>query len=199
VQVCGEFDDYMVEVITGFENIGSKLFVIKSNDLINRKRGTILQKNKRIYIKKIIEKIQPDLILSINRGGISTSILKTFKSIPIITLMVDLMFFKSSKFGEKTFFQANDHLITASFAAVKALEKKFPELKGSVHYLPVCTRKDDFNHKTKKDINISFVGNLFGKPGKLIKRIKNDKEFRKGLFKFIEYVKTRQQLCSIYE
>ena len=196
----GDFDSYMVEVVNGFENVGAELYVIKSNELINRKRGTLLQNNKRIdsYIKKTIEKIQPDFILSINRGGISKSILKNFNSIPIITLMVDLMFFKSSNFGEKTIFRDNDHLITATFAAVNALEKKFPELKGRVYYLPVCTRKEDFNHTIKKDINISFIGNLFGKSKKLIALNKNDKKFRSGFFKFIEEVNNSYHLDDNY-
>ena len=196
----GEFDNYMVNVIAGFKNIGAKLFVIKSNDLINLKNKANLSKKKKIdrHVKKIIQKIQPDLILSTNRGGISRSILKSFKSIPIITLMVDLMFFRRSKFGEKIFFQENDYLITPVFNSVKEFENKFPALKGRVYYLPFCTNKNDFHHKTKKDINISFVGNLFGKPSKIFMQNQNDKEFRRGVFNFIDEVKKNYHLNTDY-
>ena len=185
----GEFDYYMVNVIAGFENIGAKLFVIKSNDLINLKRKKV-----DLFIKKIIKKAQPDLILSTNRSGISKSILENCQSIPIITLMVDLIFFKKSKFGKKTFFQKNDYLITPTLKSVKEFEKKFPVLKGRIYYLPFCTSKNDFNHGTNKDINISFVGNLFGKPTKIIGTDKNDQEFRDGVFKFIDDVKRNYHL-----
>jgi hypothetical protein len=203
----GEFDNYMVELIKGFENIGVELFVINSNKLINF-RGKLKSNKKKWtdwyrkrldwYIKKLIEKIKPDLILSTNRGGISKTISDNFKSIPIITLMVDLMFFKSSKFAETTVFQKNDHLITPVFSSVKEFEKKFPVLKGRVNYLPFCTKINDFNHETKKDINISFVGNLFGSPNKILKQKGNDKEFRNGVFEFIGEVKKNFHLDVDY-
>jgi hypothetical protein len=202
----GEFDNYMVELIKGFENIGVELFVINSNILINFK-GRVKHKKKREnwytkkldwYIKKLIKKIKPDLILSTNRGGISNSILRNFKSIPIITLMVDLMFFRRSKFGEAIFFQENDYLITPVFTSVKEFEKKFPILKARVHYLPFCTNICDFNHETEKDINISFIGNLFANPYKLIKRSKYDKDFRNGVFKFLGEVENNFHLDADY-
>lgn len=202
----GEFDNYMVELIKGFENIGAELFTINSNILINFKGRIKHTKNRENwytkkldwYIKKLIEKIKPDLILSTNRGGISNSILRNFKSIPIITLMVDLMFFKRSKFGEEILFQKNDHLITPVFTSVKEFEKKFPILKERVHYLPFCTNINDFNHETEKDINISFIGNLFANPHKIIKHSKNDKEFRGGVFKFFKEVENNFHLDADY-
>jgi hypothetical protein len=202
----GEFDNYMVELIKGFENIGAELFVLNSNILINFK-GRIRHKKKKEnwhikkldwYINRLIEKIKPDLIFSTNRGGISNSILRNFKSIPIITLMVDLMFFKRSKIGEVILFQENDYLITPVFTSVKEFERKFPVLKMRVHYLPFCTKIDDFNHETEKDINISFVGNLFANPSKLIKRSKNDEEFRNGVFKFFRDVENNFHLDANY-
>ena len=42
----GEFDNYMVELIKGFENIGAELFTINSNILINFK-GRIKHKKNR--------------------------------------------------------------------------------------------------------------------------------------------------------
>jgi hypothetical protein len=197
----------MVQLIKGFENIGVELIAINSNKLINFKGKIKSNKKKRAdwyrkkidwYIKKLIHKLKPDLILSTNRGGISESILRNFKSIPIITLMVDLMFFKSSKFVETPVFQKNDHLITSSFASVKEFEKKFPILKGRVTYLPFCTNINDFNHQTKKNINISFVGNLFGNPNKILKYNKTEKEFRNGVFRFIGEVKKNFHLDVNY-
>jgi spore maturation protein CgeB len=203
----GDFDNYMTKLITAFENIGVELFVINSNKLINFK-GKIRPNNKKRVawsikkldwcIKRIIEKIKPDIILSTNRGGITKFILENFKSIPIITLMVDLMFFKSYKFIEKIIFQKNDHLITPSFASVKKFEKKFPVLKGRVHYLPFCTDINDFNQNTKKDINIVFIGNLFGSPQKILKHNKNEEEFRKGVFEFIREVEKNFHLDVNY-
>ena len=101
------------------------------------------------------------------------------------------MFFRRSKFGEKIFFQENDYLITPVFNSVKEFENKFPTLKGRVYYLPFCTNKNDFNHKTEKDINISFVGNLFGKPSKIFMHNQNDTEFRSDVFHFIDEVKKK--------
>ena len=193
----GEFDNYMVGLITGFENIGVEFFVINSNRLLNLKGKAKSIKNKKSdwstkkldwYLKKLIEKIKPDLILSINRGGISESMLNNFKSIPIITLMVDLIFPNRSKFGSRIFFQENDYVVTLSSAGVKALEKKFPVLKDRVYYFPFCTNKNEFNHNTKKDINISFVGNLFGNPLKIAKHYKKDPEFKEGVHKFFKAV-----------
>jgi hypothetical protein len=196
----GEFDNYMVELIKGFENTGAELYVINSNKLIKFSWKTKTSKNRRIdrYLKRLIEKIKPDLILSTNRGGISKSTIENFKSIPILTLMVDLVFFRGFNSNETTFFQENDHLITPSFASVKAFEKKFPVLKGRVHYLPFCTNINDFNHKTQKDINISFVGTFFGSPYKMLERNKNDSEFRNGVFKFFKAVEKNYHLDADY-
>ena len=196
----GEFDNYMVELIKGFENTGAELYVINSNKLIKFSWKTKTSKNRRIdrYLKRLVEEIKPDVILSTNRGGISKSILQNFKSIPIITLMVDLTFFKGFNAEEKTFFQENDHLITPTSASVKEFEKKFPVLKGRVHYLPFCTNKNDFNHKTQKDINISFVGNLFAVSSQLIKRYKNDRELINGIFNFFREVEKNYHLDADY-
>jgi hypothetical protein len=196
----GEIDNYMLELIKGFENTGAELYVINSNALIKFSWKTKPSRNNRIdrYLKRLIEEIKPDLIFSTNRGGISKSILKNFKSIPIVTLMVDLAFFRGFNSNEKTFFQENDHLITPSFASVKAFEKRFPVLKGRVHYLPFCTNINDFNHETQKDINISFVGTLFGSPFKMLVRNKNDNEFRNGVFKFFKAVEKNYHLDADY-
>lgn len=162
-QADGKFDPYMESVIHAFKDAGFKLYVIKTNDLVEHLWATRIKRS--VSEKKLIafiNDINPLFIFSTNRGGISQGVLAQTKS-PIITRMVDLIPFTHHGGTDHALFCDRDLVFVPTQESVNAFEKRYPVLKGKVYYLPFATDPDSFDaaKDVDKDIPVSFVGTYF--------------------------------------
>jgi hypothetical protein len=157
----GSFDPFMSSLMEAFAQEGARLYVIKTNDLVHSLAAKSLSRAiSQDKLLATLRAIDPAFILSTNRGGISRRIMQEL-SCPIISWLVDHVPFEHVGDGGPLFC-SRDHVVVSAARMVETIEKRYPEVKGRVHYLPFATRLDaDPLPAGAQDIGVSFVGTFF--------------------------------------
>lgn len=155
-----DIDFYQQGIVNGFRQLGYEVHVLTVNKIcpIGRMDG-ISSSYSAKKLSKLISSINPNLILSMNHGGLFSEILSNFKG-PIIDLIVDELshLFMPSEIFKTNNFPNNLFVVTTNSDSFKYFKKNCnPKYKDNI-ILSSCVSDFQKDLNIKAVHNISFVG-----------------------------------------
>jgi hypothetical protein len=159
----GKWDTFMQGLLDGFVRQSVQVHLIKTNSLVwSLNDKSIARQFDGWKILEFIESVEPDFVLSINRGGITQELIDECPC-PILTWLVDITPFTHHAGAKEDLYGNRDFVVTSTSENVALLEKEYPVLRNRVFYEPFATSSllSSETSGIEKDIPISFVGTLF--------------------------------------
>lgn len=185
-------DPFRRELLLSLAERCSEMLFVQANDYLHEFEDKGITAASESHVLSRVRAFRPDLVISLNRAGLNSSILSAIEA-PVISWYID----NPNRFeGSRRRYKPGERIFCATRFMVDWVRQDLRGIQAQPEYLPFCTNGRIFNpdHRPKDQsefCDVSFVGTLW-EPSTVMNLTRREfadpsvkKRFQEGLLRYL--------------